>query len=150
MIENYDSNMGDQMREFLARYREIIAYLIVGVLTTIVSWAAKALFDLAFFAGTTQPTSFQNFVLSVVNWVAGVAFAYPTNRKWVFESRDENILKEATEFVASRVATLVLDILVMQLLGNVLGIDLVVATFVSTVLVIVANYLFSKLLVFRK
>lgn len=138
------------MRELFTRYREIIAYLIVGVLTTIVAWAAKALFDLAFFAGTTHPTSFQNIVLSVVNWVAGVAFAYPTNRRWVFESKDENILGEAAEFVASRAATLVLDILMMQLLGNVLGIDLVIATFASSVLVVIANYLFSKLIVFRK
>lgn len=138
------------MRELFTRYREIIAYLIVGVFTTIFAWAAKALFDLAFFAGTTHPTSFQNVVLSVVNWVAGVAFAYPTNRRWVFESKDENILREATEFVASRAATLVLDILMMQLLGNVLGIDLVIATFASSVLVVIANYLFSKLIVFRK
>jgi len=142
--------MGNNVRDLLTRYREVIAYLIVGVLTTVVAWAAKALFDLAFFAGTTHPTNFQNFVLSVVNWVAGVAFAYPTNRRWVFESKEENILKEATGFVASRVATLVLDILAMQLLGNVLGIDLVVATLASSVLVVVANYLFSKLFVFRK
>ena len=142
--------MGERLRNLLAKYHEVIAYLVVGVLTTVVAWTAKAIFDLVFFAGTTHPTNFQNFILSVVNWVAGVAFAYPTNRRWVFESKEQNILKEATEFVASRVATLILDILAMQLLGNILGIDLVVATIVSSVLVVVANYLFSKLFVFRK
>lgn len=142
--------MAGTVRNLISKHREIIAYLVVGVLTTIVAWGAKALFDLVFFAGTTHPTNFQNFVLSVVNWVAGVSFAYPTNRHWVFESKEQNILKEATEFVASRIATLVLDILVMQLLGNVLGIDLVVATFISSVFVVVGNYLFSKLIVFRK
>ena len=142
--------MGERLRSLLAKYHEVIAYLVVGVLTTVVAWTAKAIFDLVFFAGTTHPTNFQNFILSVVNWVAGVAFAYPTNRRWVFESKEQNILKEATEFVASRVATLILDILAMQLLGNILGIDLVVATIVSSVLVVVANYLFSKLFVFRK
>lgn len=142
--------MDDRLRSLLVKYREVIAYLIVGVLATIVSWGAKALFDLVFFEGTTHPTNFQNFVLSFVNWIAGVAFAYPTNRRWVFESREENILKEATEFVASRVATLVLDILVMQLLGNVLGIDLVIATIISTALVVIGNYVFSKMFVFRK
>ena len=138
------------MKEFVTRYREVIAYLVVGVLTTVVSWGAKALFDLIFFAGTTHPTNLQNFILSVVNWVAGVAFAYPANRRWVFESREKNILREAAGFVASRVATLLLDILMMQLIGNVLGLDLVVATAVSSVLVVIANYLLAKLLVFRK
>lgn len=138
------------MKEFVTRYREVIAYLVVGVLTTVVSWGAKALFDLIFFAGTTHPTNLQNFILSVVNWVAGVAFAYPANRRWVFESREKNILREAAGFVASRVATLLLDILMMQLIGNVLGLDLVVATVVSSVLVVIANYLLAKLLVFRK
>lgn len=138
------------MKEFVTRYREVIAYLVVGVLTTVVSWGAKALFDLIFFAGTTHPTNLQNFILSVVNWVAGVAFAYPANRRWVFESREKDILREATGFVASRVATLLLDILMMQLIGNVLGLDLVVATAVSSVLVVIANYLLAKLLVFRK
>ena len=137
--------MDDRLRSLLVKYREVIAYLIVGVLATIVSWGAKALFDLVFFEGTTHPTNFQNFVLSFVNWIAGVAFAYPTNRRW-----EENILKEATEFVASRVATLVLDILVMQLLGNVLGIDLYIATIISTALVVIGNYVFSKMFVFRK
>lgn len=127
---------------------EIVVYLIVGVLTTIVSWAAKFAFNFIFYAGTAHPTAVQNFVLSAVNWTAGVAFAYPTNRAWVFESRDPKILPECVKFVLSRVSTLVLDIIVMQVLGA-LGMNVYAATLISAVLVIIGNYVFSKLFVFK-
>lgn len=141
--------MKDKISELWHKYREIIVYLIVGVLTTIVSWAAKFIFNFVFFAGTTHPTATQNFILSVVNWVAGVAFAYPTNRRFVFESKSPNILSECTKFVMSRVATLVLDIIVMQLLALV-GLDVYIATLISSVLVVIGNYVFSKIFVFKK
>ena len=142
--------MTERIRDLFKKYREIIVYLIVGGITTVISWGAKFLWNWAFYAGTAHPTNVQNFILSAVNWVAGVAAAYPMNRKWVFRSKNPNILKEASGFVASRVATLLMDILVMQLLGNVLGINVYVATVISSVLVIIGNYVFSKLLVFRK
>lgn len=142
--------MIEKIKALCVKHREILVYLIVGVLTTIVAWAAKFLWNFVFYGGTAHPTSLQNTVLSVVNWVAGVAFAYPTNRKWVFQSKNPNILAEASSFVSSRLATLVLDWAVMQLLGNVLGINLYVATFISAVLVVIGNYVFSKLFVFKK
>jgi putative flippase GtrA len=128
---------------------EIVVYLVVGVLTTIVSWAAKFAFNFIFYAGTAHPTAVQNFILSAVNWTAGVAFAYPTNRAWVFESKDTKIFAECLKFVLSRVSTLVLDIVVMQVLGA-LGMNLYAATIISAVLVIIGNYVFSKLFVFNK
>lgn len=142
--------MIEKIKELFFKYREIIVYLIVGGMTTVVAWAAMFLWNWLFYGMPAHPTATQNLVLSVVNWVAGVAFAYPTNRKWVFQSRNPDILKEATGFVASRLATLGLDVLVRQLLGTVLGINVYVTTLISAVLVIVGNYVFSKLLVFRK
>ena len=87
---------------------------------------------------------------SGVDWVAGVAFAYPTNRKWVFQSKNPNILTEAGGFVASRLATLGMDWAVTQLLGTVLGINVYVTWFIKSVLVFLGNYILSKLFVFRK
>ena len=129
------------------KYEEIIAYLIVGVLTTIVSWAAKFLANAIFFGNTMYPTPMENFILSSINWTAGVIFAYFTNRKYVFKSH-EPMLQEIPKFVLSRVFTLVLDIVVMQVLTAV-GVNLLVATVISAVLVIVGNYVFSKLFVFQ-
>ena len=141
--------MIEKIKELCKKYEEIIAYLIVGVLTTVVSWAAKFLANAVFFGNTMHPTSTQNLILSIINWVAGVIFAYFTNRKFVFKS-NKPMLKESFDFVLSRVSTLILDMVVMQLLGNVMGINVVIATFISAVLVIIANYVFSKLFVFKK
>ena len=141
--------MIEKIKALLVKYREIIVYLIVGGITTIIAWAAKFIWNFAFYEGTAFPTVTQNFILSLVNWVAGVAAAYPMNRRWVFQSKNPNILKEASGFVMSRVATLGLDILVMQVLV-LIGVNLYIATIVSAVLVIVGNYVLSKFFIFNK
>ena len=141
--------MKEKIIALFKKYREIIVYVIVGGLTTVVSWVAKFLFNFIFYAGTAFPTPTQNLVLSIVNWVAGVAFAYPTNRKFVFESKDPKILPECIKFVLSRVSTLILDAVVMQILVAA-GLDLYIATLISAVLVVIANYVFSKVFVFKK
>lgn len=140
--------MAEKIKELWKKYEEIIAYLIVGGLTTVVSWGAKFLANWLLFENTAHPTPFQNLILSIINWTAGVIFAYFTNRAFVFKSH-EPMLKEAPKFVLSRVSTLILDTVVMQILGAI-GINLFVATLVSSVLVIIANYVFSKLFVFNK
>lgn len=139
--------MIEKIKVLCEKYEEIIAYLIVGGLTTLVSWGAKFLANWLLFDNTMYPTAFENAVLSVVNWTAGVIFAYFTNRKFVFKSKDP-MLKEAPKFVLSRVTTLILDLVVMQVLGAV-GVNVYVATIISAVLVIIANYVFSKLFVFQ-
>lgn len=130
------------------KYEEIIVYLIVGVLTTIVAWAAKFIANAVLFDNTMYPTPFENTVLSTINWAAGVTFAYFTNRRFVFKSK-EPMRKEAPKFVLSRVSTWILDIVVMQVLTAV-NINLIVASVISAVLVTIANYVFSKLFVFNK
>ena len=138
----------EKIKALLIKHREIIVYLIVGGITTVISWAAKFIWNFAFYDGTAFPTVTQNFILSMVNWIAGVASAYPMNRRWVFQSKNPNILKEASGFVASRVATLGLDILVMQVLV-LIGVNVYVATIISAILVIVGNYVLSKFFIFK-
>ncbi len=140
--------MIEKLKVLCKKYEEIISYLIVGVLTTIVSWAAMFLASWLLFGNPLHPTPFQNIVLSVVNWVAGVVFAFFTNRKFVFKSH-EPMLKEAPKFVMSRIATLILDLVIRQVFGA-LGVNVYVTTIVSAVLVTVGNYVFSKLFVFNK
>lgn len=139
--------MIDKIKKLWIKYEEIIAYLIVGGLTTVVSWGAKFLANFLLFDNTMYPTSGQNLVLSIINWTAGVIFAYFTNRRFVFKSH-EPMLKEIPKFVLSRVFTLILDTVVMQVLGM-MGINVFVATLISSVLVIIGNYIFSKLFVFK-
>lgn len=144
--------MADKIRELckkFGKYEEIIVYLIVGVMTTIVSWFCMFFVNIVIFGNPLYPTSTQNLVLSIVNWTAGVLFAYPTNRAFVFKSKDANIAAEFIKFVVSRIFTLLLDIVLRQVLGF-LGVDVFITTIVSAVLVVIGNYIFSKLLVFRK
>ena len=142
--------MIQKIKELCIKYREIIVYLIVGVLTTLVAWGCKFLWNFIFYAGTKFPTVAQNSVLSVVENVSGIAFAYPTNRRWVFQSKNPNILAEFVSFVGSRAATWILGWLLNMLLVNVLGVSVFISTVVVGVLVVIGNYVFSKLLVFRK
>ena len=141
--------MIDKIRALCVKHREILVYLIVGGLTTLVSWGCKFLWNLAFYGGTPDPTALQNTILSVVENASGIAFAYPTNRRWVFQSKNPNILAEAGSFVGSRLATMAMSWLLNLLLTNALGIPMAVSTIVSAVFVVIANYLISKLLVFR-
>ena len=137
--------MVEKVKELMIKYREIIVYLIVGVLTTIVSWAAAYVGK--FFLDTD--ITWQNTVNNAISWAAGVLFAYPLNRKWVFQSKNKEIMKEFFGFASSRISTLILDMVVMQVLTAV-GVNLLVATVISAVLVIIGNYVFSKLFVFNK
>lgn len=137
------------MKKILALYRkyeEIVNYLVVGVLTTIVSWAAYGLCKLVMDVNNALMMQ----IAVVVRWVAGVVFGYFTNRRFVFKSKNPNMLQEAIGFAGSRVVTLFLDMFVMWLLPSVFHVNDWIATFVSAVLVTVMNYIFSKFIVFRK
>ncbi len=139
--------MVEKVKELMIKYREIIVYLIVGVLTTIVSWAAAYVGK--FFLDTD--ITWQNTVNNAISWAAGVLFAYPLNRKWVFQSKNKEIMKEFFGFASSRISTLILDIVIMWLTVNVIGMNYWIAKiFISAVLVTIANYVFSKLLIFKK
>ena len=140
----------DKIKELCVKHREILVYIIVGGLTTVVAWGCKFLWNAVFYAGTALPTVTQNTVLSVVENVSGIAFAYPTNRKWVFQSKNPNILSELLSFVGSRAATWIIGWLLNMLMVNVLNVSVFVSTVVVGILVIIGNYVFSKLLVFRK
>lgn len=144
--------MVKKIKDFIIKYRELIVYLIVGVLTTVVSWAA---YGLSKFFLDVEHSAIQMQAAVMIRWVAGVLFAYVTNRKYVFLSKNPNILKEFVAFTASRVVTLFTDMLVMWILPPLLMKLQVpyadwVATFISAVIVTILNYIFSKLMVFRK
>lgn len=137
-----------KIKELMVKYREIIVYLIVGVLTTIFSWGVAYVGKLFL---DVDGSSFQNFINNLLSWVAGVLFAYPLNRKWVFQSTNPQILKEFLGFASSRVSTLIMDVVIMWLTVNVWGMNYWIAKIcISAVIVTIANYVFSKLLIFKK
>ena len=121
--------------------RQIILYGIAGVITTLINivayWALTRLLAL-------------NVTLStVIAWVIAVVFAFWSNRVWVFHSNGK-ILTEAAEFLSARIATGVLDVAIMYVFADVLALPDVWVKAVSNIIVIILNYVLSKLFIFKK
>jgi len=139
--------MVEKIKDLLIKYEEIVAYLIVGVLNTIVSWAA---FFACAYTFLDADIVWQNMILSVISWVVGVVFGYFMNRKFVFKSKEPNIWKEFLQFSGGRVSTWLLDMVMMVLMVNLLKINEAFSKIFVSVLVMIGNYLLSKLFVFKK
>lgn len=133
------------------KYQEIINYLIVGVLTTIVSLVVK--WGLLFTVLDAK-NAFQLQLAVIISWIAAVIFAYVTNRIFVFKSKSKKILKEIISFFGARLLTLGLEMAIMWFFVTLLKLDsdtwVLIWTIVAQVLVIIFNYILSKLFVFRK
>ena len=140
-----------KIKELYIKYKEIINYLIFGILTTLVNLITKYIL---LFTILNPTNGFQLQIAIIISWIAGVLFAYFTNRKFVFESKNENKLKEFISFVVARIATLLLEMFIMWFFVTLLKLDsdlyVVIFTLVAQVAVIIGNYIFSKLFVFRK
>lgn len=163
------------MKRLFNKYREIILYLVFGVLTTVVGFGtyflimagAEHILGLPMDDETSITYLTVYVTAQIIQWVAAVLFAFFTNRKWVFTEADRSkgsFGRQLILFAGSRVASFLLDLgvtygctllLAVWIARNpvILGIELtpgVIAKLVAAVLVIIANYVLSKLIVFRK
>ena len=127
----------NNIKELYLKYKEIINYLIFGVLTTVVSLAT---YYICVYTFLNPDNSLQLQVANIVSWIAGVTFAYITNRKFVFESEEQEKLKEAGKFVTSRIATLLTDMLIMFIGVTILKLNDKIIKLISQIIVIIANY----------
>ena len=135
----------EKIKELFAKYKEQILYVFFGGLTTLINWGAYAL--------CYNVLGVSNVPSVIIAWILGVAFAFVTNKIWVFESRSfdtKTVMRELWTFVAARLATGLLDLGIMYLAVDVLGGNGNVWKLISNVIVIILNYVFSKLIVFRK
>lgn len=128
------------------KYKEIINYIIVGGLTTIVSLASYYI-CIIFFLDPQNPIQLQ--IANIISWISAVTFAYVTNRIFVFESKDQRIIREATSFFIARVSTLLIDMASMFLMVSVFHMNDKIAKIIVQFIIMVLNYVFSKLFVFR-
>ena len=135
-----------KMLELLKKYDEIIRYLIIGVLTTIVSLITYYLCTYTFL---NPNKGIELQIANVISWIVSVIFAYITNRILVFKSKNNNIIKEVISFTGSRVTTLLMDMLIMFIFVTTLHLNDKLFKLISQVVVIVMNYIFSKLFVFN-
>lgn len=136
-----------QIKELYLKYKEVINYLIFGILTTV---GSLAVYYISVFTFLNPENAIQLQLANILSWIAGVTFAYFTNRKYVFQSNEQNKLKEAGKFVVSRIITLIIDMLVMWLGVTILHCNDKIMKLISQVIIIISNYFLSKTFVFKK
>lgn len=122
------------------KYKEAVNYLIVGGLTTVVSITSYWLLRLFI-------ESYE--ICTVISWIFAVVFAYITNRKYVFHSRATNKIKEFIDFIMSRIFSLLAEFASMYILVNLLNIDDRISKIIVQFVIVILNYVFSKLFVFK-
>ena len=136
--------MVDKIKALLIKYRELIVYVIFGGLTTVVSW------------GSYYPLRFVNVdnqLAQWISWAAAVAFAFVVNKLFVFRDRDKTaagLARQIWQFVSVRIASGVLEWLLMLLFVELIKIPDGISKIVVSVVTVIVNYIASKLLIFRK
>lgn len=137
------------VKNFFQRHREMIVYLVVGVMTTFVNWAVYAVCVGVFGIGLSNG----------IAWAGAVAFAFFANKCFVFESKAwqaGKVIREAALFVGGRVLTGLLEIILVPALvalglnQTIFGITGMVSKVLVSVLVLILNFLFSKLFIFKR
>ena len=133
------------MKKILEKYWDVLSYLFFGVLTTVVNYLV--------YLPCYNLLHLSSALSNVIAWAAAVAFAFVTNKPFVFRSHDwsaKTVIPELTRFIGTRLGSGGLETLILFLTVDWLGLNGNVWKLVTSVLVVVLNYIGSKLLVFRK
>lgn len=143
--------MIDSIKQLYIKYKEIINYLIFGVLTVLLNLIVKYIL---LFTVLNVNNAIQVQIAICISWIVAVIFAYITNRKFVFKSNNENKIKECINFIIARVSTLLLEMIIIWFFITFLELNtnffVVLITVLTQGLVIVVNYVLSKLIIFNK
>lgn len=137
--------MIQKMRELVTKYWDIVSYLFFGVCTTIVNYLI--------YIPCYNFLDMSATVSNMIAWVVAVAFAYLTNKPFVFKSNDwsaKTVVPELTKFVGCRIGSGAAETLILFLAVDLMGWNGNIWKLVTQVMVVVLNYIGSKLLVFRK
>ncbi len=165
-----------KIKDLVNKHRELCMYLVFGVMTTAVGWAVYFVLLWSFKAAFSIPADDTSSgiylagytIAQVMQWIAAVLFSFFTGRRWVFTEADKNvkITGQLLKFAGGRVVTFFIDYLVtfsaalgaaalfpsltgVLLFGKELNLCEIGAKLLSAVIVIICNYIFSKLFVFK-
>lgn len=134
------------MIKIYKKYEELINYLIIGILTTIVSLVTYYLLTLTILDANNK-VYLQ--IANIISWLASVTFAYFTNRKFVFKVKNKSNIKECLNFYISRISTLIIDMIIMYIFVSILKFDNKIVKLIAQVVIIILNYILSKFIVFK-
>lgn len=137
--------------ELIKKHKELVLYVVFGALTTLVNYLVYyPLVNLPSMAGSE---GWWTLVVNVIAWVAAVAFAYVTNKFFVFKSNDRSrktVIKELVLFVGARVASLLIEEAILAVFVTALGFNKNAVKLIASILTVIINYFFSKLVIFAK
>ena len=137
--------MVHKIRELIEKYWDILSYLFFGVLTTVVNYVV--------YLPCYNALGLSAVASNGIAWVVAVAFAYLTNKPFVFKSHDwsaKTVIPELSKFVGCRIGSGLAESLILLLAVDILGWNGNIWKLLTNVLVVILNYIGSKLLVFRK
>ena len=124
--------------------KETILYLVFGILTTVINIAVCGLL--------ADILKWDIYLSNTIAWILSVIFAFVTNKIFVFNSkaRDAKILlKETVSFLIARLISLGFDMLAVWLMVDLWGVNIWIGKIISNIIVIIMNYIFSKLFIFN-
>lgn len=142
--------MIDKIKNLYTKYHEVVNYIIAGGLTTVINWVVYIIFI---------SMGIQMTICNAIAWVVSVLFAFFANKIFVFESKTDNkisLIKELVLFFGSRILSGFVDIILPEQLCKmgldmiIFGIEGIVAKIITNIIVIILNYILSKLVVFKK
>ncbi|MBQ9833288.1 MAG: GtrA family protein [Clostridia bacterium] len=135
-----------KIKELLKKYKELISYVFWGGMTTVISYVVY--YPCAHWFHIDETIS------NIISWIISVAFAFVVNKVFVFESKSwesKLVFREAWQFVSARlVSFLIADVAIFSLLVKVCHFNDLLVKLFTNVLVIIMNYVFSKLIIFKK
>ena len=137
--------MINKIKALFVKYHDILVYLVFGVLTTVVNYLI--------YLPCYNLLGLSSSVSNVMAWAVAVAFAYVTNKPFVFHSHDwsrETVIPELSKFIGTRLGSGTLETVILLIAVDWLGMNGNLWKIVTSVLVVIINYVGSKLLVFRK
>ena len=133
------------MNQLLRKYKQPILYLFFGVCTTAVNIVTYYI--------SAHILSLSVILSTCLAWVISVIFAYLTNKWWVFESKSlrlKAVVQEFLSFTGCRLFTGACDLLIMFIFVDCLGVNDLFVKITSNALVVVLNYIFSKMIIFKR
>ena len=135
-----------KIKELYLKYKEIINYLVFGGLSTVVNFVTYYI--------TARIIGIEEVTSSGISWFCSVLFAYITNKLFVFESKSNSkkeFFKEMISFFLARIASGILcDVGTFALMVKVFNVNDIIAKIVTQIMVVIVNYVFSKLIIFKK
>lgn len=139
--------MIEKIKKIYCKYDEIICYLIIGGMTTLINIVTYFVVTHTFL---NPQDKIELQIAEVISWIIAVTFAYFTNKKYVFKVKNNSTFKEVIAFFSSRVTTLLIEMLIMYIFVSILYFDDKIIKIIVQVIVIILNYIFSKFIVFKK